>query len=293
MAQEGQQQEQELTAEQKAVLEHGRVSDLDAAAAKLKAGANKDDDKTAQDQAAIDAENAANAAKDKSKDAEKAAEEEKPKEEEDNKWQEQFVVTNNEHADAVIELLKESGVKPVEANEFFKNAIETGDLTKIRWDLIEARLGSAKTKLARAGVEAYYNGEYKQQMETQTYAFEKVGGEEGWNTLKTWINKQEKSDPKIAAIADSARKSIAQGGWAAQRAIDGLKELYEADPKNGSLGNKPLERGKSDPAQKQTGDPLSRRAYYEAVQKAGGDRAPEHVKKALWSRRQAGIASGI
>jgi len=290
----------ELTPEQIAAneetLANGRKADLDAAAAKLAKERAKPED---ADQLAIDAENKAKeveakAAADKAA-ADKAAAEAAEKND-DGTWKGEYVQTGNEHADAAIELMKEAGVKPVEANDIFKDAIATSDLSKVKWDILESRIGKAKAALVKAGVESYYNGEYKAQTETRDAAHEIVGGEENWEKLRSWVNTKEKSDPAFKAKADNARKAIQIGGDAAKSAVANLKALYEADPKNTGLGTKKVIENRGNlPASSNAdaGEPMSQRDYYVARQQAHKARAPQAVIDALWSRRQAGMKQGI
>jgi hypothetical protein len=279
----------ELTDEQKAaatdVALKGRVADVDKAIQERllvktpEALAKEEADKKAAEDAAKKADE--EAAKVKTDD-------------DDGKWkEEEWVAVGNEHADAAIELMKEAGVKPVEGNEIFKDAIASGDLSKVKWDVLEARIGAAKAKLVRAGVESYFNSEYKAQQEIVGYAHDKVGGEEGWTKIQTWAKKAEKSDAKFASDLNEYRKALKVGGFAARAAVDAIKAAYEADPKNGSIGNKPLERGKVDPTPKVEGEPLNRLQFFREMEKAGGDRAPKHVVEALRARRQAGVKLGM
>src|SRR5690606_34976790 len=56
----------------------------------------------------------------------------------DESWKHQYIQFEDEAGQSVVNLLNEAGVKPIEANTFFAEAVATGDFTKIRWDLIEA-----------------------------------------------------------------------------------------------------------------------------------------------------------
>jgi nitrogen regulatory protein PII-like uncharacterized protein len=294
-----------------AAVEHGRVSDL----AAKEAAARQE----AADQAQIDADNAAERAlADKAKadklrkeredaaepervarekaEADKAAEEAKAKEAEDKNadgtWKEAYVEVGNEHADAAIDLLKEAGVSPVEANEIFKKAIDSGNIEDINWEVLEARLGAAKASLVKAGVTSYYEGEYKVQAATRDAAYEKVGGEENWNKLKTWVNDREAKDPAFKVQADNARKAIAIGGQAAEDAVVRLKAAYEADPKNSSMDTK-IERGDARVKPGADVQPLTRKEYFQLKEAAVRNRRPQSEIDALFARRQAGQAKGI
>lgn len=289
MALEDTNQNAEVKTEEKVIDHgHGRVADLDAAAAKLAAEAAKPKSaQQAEDEKAIE-------------EAKLKEDESKPKEEEkaeetteDESWQEAWVKTGNADADAAIELMEAAGMKPVEGNEIFKDALETGDLSKVRWDLLEARLGKAQARLVRTGVEAYNDTEYKEQLAIRNEAFELVGGEENWGKVQKWAEASSKKDAKFASTRKEWQKALTVGGFAARAAVKAIKEAYEADPKNNSLGNTAPVRGVASPAAKVEGAPLSRRAYFEEMQKAGGDRAPQSVRDNLRARRLAGQQAGI
>lgn len=283
-----------LTPEQIAAAEetakNGRVADLDAAAAKLaKAG---DSEQQKKDQEAIDAENAA---KEKA-DAEAAEAAKKAAEKnDDGSWKEQWVTTGNVHADAAVDMMKEAGMSPVEGNAVFAKAIESGNLNDVDWEVLEARLGKTKALLVRTGVENYYSQEYSEQMAVKEYAFKEVGGEAGWNKVQTWAKAQETADPAFAKQLNEWRQALAVGGFAARAAVDAAKAAYEGAPGNSTLnkGGRPLERGNSTNQPAVEGEPLSRSAYYEAMERAGGDRSPEHVKRSLQARRAKGREMGM
>lgn len=273
---------EDLTEEQKAAAlaaaEHGRQADL-----------NKKAD-------ADDEEHGTPLEKDKQ---EETTEEDKKEEEEtsnksdDESWKEEWVSTGNADADAAIEIMKEAGVKPVEGNEIFKDALDTGDLSKVRWDLLEARIGAAKARLVRNGVEAYYNNEYAEQIKVRDEAYEAVGGEKNWTKIQTWAAGKEKKDAAFKSELADWRKALGVGGFAARSAVKAIIEAYNADSGNTTVGNTKAERGTAKPGKQTVGEPLSRAGYFDALERAGGDRAPESVKQALWARRQAGQQAGI
>ncbi|AGC35968.1 head scaffolding protein [Rhizobium phage RHEph08] len=278
----------ELTPEQVAALNtQGRTADVDATI--------KEQQKTPEQKAAEEKEAADKAAADKAEADKKAAEDEAAKKlAADDAWKEEWLTTGNEHADAAIEIMKAAGVTPVEGNVVFEEAIRSGDLNKVKWDVLEARIGKAQAALVKTGITQYYNTEYQEQQETVNYAYKEVGGEQGWNKIVLWAQAAEKTDKAFAKDLAGYRKALDVGGFAGKAAIDALKAAYEAAPGNSSLGGKPLERGGSTPqnhdAQSQ---PLGRVGYFQELEKAGGDRAPKAVKDSLWARRQAGIAAGI
>ena len=283
----------ELTPEQIAAAEetakNGRTADLDEAARKLQAEQQKpktaeqlaDEKAIADDQAKKDAE--AEEAK------KKAAEEEANKNKD---WQKDWIEVGNDHADAAIQIMKSKGLSPVEGNAIFEEAIKDGDINKIKWDVLQARLNDPSAfLLIKTGIENYYQTEYKEQQELVSYAHESVGGKDNWAKIHAWAEKTSSSDPAFAKERAEWQRALKFGGFAARVAVDTIRTKYEAS--NGSINPSILRGDRQAPNTEVQGEPLSRRAYFEAVQKAGGDRAPAHVLKSLASRREAGSKLGL
>ena len=283
----------ELTPEQIASAEeaakNGRTADLDEAARKLQAEQQKP--KTAEqltDEKAIADEQA-------KKDAEAEEATKKAAEEEANKnkdWHKEWIEVGNDHADAAIQIMKAKGLSPVEGNAIFEEAIKDGDISKIKWDVLQARLNDPSAfLLIKTGIENYYQTEYKEQQELVSYAHDAVGGKDNWDKIKAWAEKTSGSDTEFAKERAEWQRAIKFGGFAARVAVDTIRTKYEAS--NGSINPSVVRGDKQTPKTEVQGEPLSRRAYFEAIQKAGGDRAPAHVIKSLNARREAGSKLGL
>jgi len=159
--------------------------------------------------------------------------------------------------------------------------------------VLEARIGKAATSLVRTGVTTYYEKEYKEQTAIKEFAYAEVGGEAGWTKVQAWAKKMEAADPAFAKELNEWRGAIGSGNtFSAKAAVQAIKAKYEAAPGNSSL--KPaLERGSHTPSDNTAGEPLGRAEYYKAMEAAGGDRAPTHVKSALQARRALGRSMGM
>lgn len=287
------------TPEQIAANLAGRVANPDAAAlaaaaAKQKAAASQVD----PEQAKIDAENDAKTLVKKDtqqtpeeKAAAEQAAKDKAEKNDDGSWKVQFIDAGSPEGNAAIKIMETAGVSPVEANSIFEKAIKSGNLEDVNWAVLEARLSPEQFVLARAGINAHYENTYKAQMETRDYGFKAVGGAANWDKLKDWAQAKEATDPTFKRDVDSVRKAISIGGRAAQYAIDGLKAMYDADPKNSTLALTKLERGDTLPTNKSVGEPLSRRDFYNERRKLG-DRATADQVQALMARRELGIQRG-
>ena len=227
-------------------------------------------------------------------DEDKAAEEAAKKAEEDKeKWDgKEYITLEDPNGQAAIDLLKEKGVSPTEANAIFQAAIESGKLEDVKWDELEAKVGKSHAQLIRTGVENFYNNKYKVQQAEVIELKKIVGGDANWTKISTWAKAAEKVDAGIATKVAGIRKALDIGGYAAEIGVKELKALYEADPKNGGLGqNKVLEGERVDTSQ---GTPLGREEYLELTKKAHArSRGPEPGELAsLNARRVAGQKLG-
>lgn len=285
----------ELTDEQKAAAaaiatSGGKVANVDAAVTEAQ---KSPEDKAKEAKDTLDAENAAKAKADEDQKAAEEAAKKAADEANDDSWKKEWIAVGNDHADAAIEIMKAAGVTPVEGNAIFEEAIKTGDLTKVKWEVLEARIGKHQALMVKTGVESYYGGEYKAQQEVVNFAHEQVGGEEGWAKVQAWAKGKEASDPKFKAELNEWRAALKQNGFAAKAAVSAIKAAYEAAPGNSSLGTKQIERGSATAGDSSVGDPLSRVEFFQAMEKAGGDRAPESVKASLRARRALGRQKGL
>lgn len=248
----------------------------------------KDDAKAKEEAAKLAA---AKEAEEKKKAEEEGAGDEDEPPADDESWKNQYVELEGP-GQAVIELLKEKGVTPVESNAIFAAALASGDLKDVKWDVLEARLGKASAALAKKGIEDYYEGIYKANVASRDAVHEAVGGDKNWAKLTAWAKKNEVGNPKLKAEVDEIRKGLDLGGrYAKQAAID-LKALYEADTNNKGLGTAKIKQGERTP---DTGGvtAISRKAYIEGMHALNAKGATAEEYAALRASRQAGMAKGI
>lgn len=218
----------------------------------------------------------------------KAEDKDKPT---DDSWKQEYIKMDDPVANSVIDLLKESNVSVVEANAIFEGALKSGDIKDINWDVLRARLGDAKFTLAKAGIETYYNGKHKANMESVAAAHEVMGGPENWQTVAAWVRATEKADPSRKAEFDEIRKGLDAGGRLAKYAAQDLRKLYEGDKNNNGLGTSKIVQGTSTAP---TGvAPLSRADYLKEMKAANDRNAKPAEIAALRARRQAGMQAGI
>ena len=193
---------------------------------------------------------------------------------------------------SVIEMLTDSGVSPMEGSAIFDKAVASGNLEDIDWAVLEKKVKPGQFTLIKAGVEKYYDDQYKPIRETVAKGHEIVGGEENWVKVRDWAQKQEKAGklPQLGEI----RKAIGQNGWIAQKAIEELKGLYEKDPSNKGLGVQKFTEGNVNQVIA-AGDALNASDYRAELEKLkNGFREPDPKKlAALQARRKAGMAAGL
>lgn len=279
-------QQTELTPEQKQSLEHGRrMEGLDERFddPAVEAG-NKEKEKQTED-------------KSKTPEPEPKKDDEvvDTSKEDDGKWKDEYVTIDNPYAQSAINLLKEAKVSPVEANDIFQKAIESSDLSKVDWARLEKLVGPDKALLIKQGVTSYYDGEYKTQQETVKKGHEAFGGQEGWEKARGFFQKLEKTNPEFAAKMPQFRQMLDMGGWAAERAIGELKEIYSADPNNSGTraSTKNLEKGNG--VARDNNGALTKEQYRAEIEKITDTYSAEGQRKyqELRARRALGMQNGI
>ena len=275
---------QEITPEQQAMLDNGRQSS-DA----LKPDSNKPSKEALEEEHGTDEDKSEKP--EEKKDEPKQEENSKPDDnQEDVSWKQQYITIDNPHAQSAIDLLKEANVSPVEANDIFKAAIESGDINKVDWVTLEAKIGKSKTHLVRTGVEAYYEGQFKQQQATVQEGYKEFGGEEGWKKAREYFQKREKTDPEFAKALVEYREMLDKGGLAGSMALKALKAEYNNDPKNTAITTKKLETGDRAVDIKSSGA-LTKAEYQAELAKIDSYDNAAYTK--LRARRAAGIQAGI
>lgn len=194
-------------------------------------------------------------------------------------------------ATAAIDLLKEAGVGPNEANSFFAKAIESGDLKDVDVKGLEAKLGKAKATLVMAGVSAHYEGLAQKSAATVKQTHDIFGGEANWNTVREWAQAAEKADPALKARINDVRGLLDEGGVRAEAGARELLRLYNAAPQTKGLGTTKLTVG--DTTGNVIGTALSRADYIKELTAAHGRGAKREEIQAIDARRRAGMKAGI
>jgi hypothetical protein len=201
------------------------------------------------------------------------------------------VITDSPAASAAIDLLKEAGVGPNAANEFFAKALTSGDPKDVDVAGLEAKIGKAKTTLVMAGVNAHFAAAQAKGQATVKVVHEIFGNETNWNTVRDWAKAQEKTDPKMKAQVDDIRGLLDEGGARAQAGARELLRMFNAAPATKGLGTTKLAVG--DSTGTVIGTPLTRADYVTEL-KAAHDRGAKPAEiSVIDARRKAGMKARI
>jgi hypothetical protein len=201
------------------------------------------------------------------------------------------VITDSPAAAAAIDLLKEAGVGPNAANEFFEKALKSGDPKDVDVAGLTAKIGAAKATLVMAGVNAHFAEAKAKGEATVKVVHDIFGGDQNWTTVRDWAHAAEKADPKIKVQIDSIRSLIDEGGPRAEAGARELLRMYNAAPQTKGLGTSKLAVG--DTSGNVIGAHLSRADYNTELKAAHARGAKPAEIAALDARRRAGMKAGI
>jgi hypothetical protein len=203
----------------------------------------------------------------------------------------EYATYDDPAAQGAIDVLKESGVSAEDAEKFFAPFFKSGELKDINWSELEAKIGKGKAWLVKTGVETAHANEVTKRDATVTQTLEIFGGQENWNTVKTWAQTKETTDPAFKKQVDDIRDLLNLGGAKASAGARELLRLFNSDTGTKGNGAKSLVTGTTTGAV--VGKPLTRAEYYTAMEKAENSGASEAVKQELRDRRHAGMVAGI
>lgn len=259
--------------------EHGTPADKAKAEADKKA---KDAEALAAEAKAKEGETAETA---EEKEAREAAEAEEAN---DGEWTKNWQKTGNPDADAAMVLLKDSGVSVIEANAIFSEAIKAKDLSKVKWDVLEAKIGIEKTRLVKNGVEKFDRDVVQKATATVALAHAAAGGQAQWDAVVKWAHAQEKADKGFAAELVDIRAGMEIGGTVAKNLASDLVARYNKDPKNKGTGNAKIVKGEK-VSQDAGGAPITSREDYMTQLKAAQNKGDFALVAQLRARRRAAM----
>ena len=180
----------------------------------------------------------------------------------------EYMDYGDENANAVVAMLKEANVPVAEAHELFKEAVESGDFSKIDISKLTEKLGAAKATLVLNGVKTFYNTSTANTKETVTAAYEAVGGEANYKKVQEWARSVAAKDPKFEAEMVGLNQMFDLNKTAAVMAAKQLVAMYEKDGGNSSLSRKQVHGDRAVTTNDSTGEHLGRADYLEKMKVA-------------------------
>lgn len=204
----------------------------------------------------------------------------------------EYISLEDPAGQAAIDLLKEAGVSPTDANSIFAKAVESGNLEDVDVDALVAKVGQTKATLIMAGVTDYHTRQSAQDAASIKSVHDILGGEANWNTVRDWAQVKEKTDPAFKHRLNQVREMLNKGGLYAESAGRELVRMYGADPSTKGLGNS-VGLTSGDTFVAPVGQSLTRADYVTELKKAHARGASQVEINALYNRRKAGKAAGI
>lgn len=171
----------------------------------------------------------------------------------------EYVSYDDPAADGIVAILKEANVDVKVSDEIFREAAETGDLTKINKEKLVELVGEAKANMVMLAAQDYYTRTMGVVQESVTAVHEAVGGEAAWQALQKWAAAKQEKDPAFKKQCEDYNRMFDLNKTSAVMAAKALREAYNADPKNKSLTTNITQGNKSGSVQ--VDEPLSRADY--------------------------------
>lgn len=152
----------------------------------------------------------------------------------------EYTTYNDPAADSVVDLLKEAGVTAEESHNLFKDAVESGDMTKIDMAALTEKVGKSKASLIMIGIKDYYSRITAGVQESVNAVYGEVGGEANWIKVQTWAKAKQGTDPEFATKVKEFNQMIDLNKTSAAIAARELRALYEAAAGNSALETKQI-----------------------------------------------------
>lgn len=191
----------------------------------------------------------------------------------------------------MVKILKGKEIPVEVTNDIFGEAIESGDLSKVKVDLLKEQLGDEDAETVMVMAKAYAGGKFAEFAEIKKAASEITDGQQNYDNMKAWAQEKEKNDPEFAKEMAEIRTLVDTGSQKAiKAAVTELFEAYKADPNTTIEAN--LTKG--DSANGKSGiKPISRREHGRLVEEAVKNGTYEQEKQKIWAMRQEGIKQNI
>lgn len=173
---------------------------------------------------------------------------------------------DDDNANAVVDILRESDITVQEANELFAEAIANGDFTKVNLETLTEKLGKSKANLVMLGVQTYYNTVTANTKEIVNAVYDVAGGEDNFGKVKEWARKKASQDNEFKEQMQNFNAMFDLNKSAAVIAAKELIGMYESAANNSSLVKRQVHGNAA--ASTIGSEPLSRDDYLAQVKEA-------------------------
>ena len=194
--------------------------------------------------------------------------------------------TGDEVGNSVLKVLQDSGISVEDARGLLEEAVIGSDASKIDKEALIEKVGKANANLIVAGIENVIARREAHVQGVITEIHKVAGDKDTWNKVAGWVQKNvsEADRDKYATMID-------QGGPQARFAAQELIGLYNADPKNTSVGEKETIEG--DGVAPDSGEALTKTQYFEKLEAAYNRNATQAEIRQIQLARQRGRKRGI
>jgi len=172
------------------------------------------------------------------------------------------------NANAVVSMLVDAKVEPGEAYALFKEAMSTGDFSKVDMKTLTDKLGKAKAELAVLGAKTYYETQTKVTKEICEAAYAATGGEANYTKVQQWARDKSSKDSEFAKVCQGFNQMFDLNATAASMAAKELLALYEKDKGNSSLNNKQISGTSAVTTSASNGEYINRSDYVNQLKEA-------------------------
>ena len=214
----------------------------------------------------------------------------------------EWVQTDNKQFNAAIAMMKASGMTAAEGDLIFRDAIATGDLSKVDRALLLDKVGENSADLITAGFTNYLETTGQADLQRTKSIHDAVGGSKNWSDMVKWARGKAKGDEAFSKqVTEITGMMNGDSELSAKLAGKELLAMFNADAGNSTLTTTTTPTttvAVHGVATTPTATPvagLTAREYSEGVQKAQKMRSPaerEASMKALSAGRAKGRTLG-
>lgn len=180
----------------------------------------------------------------------------------------EFPTYGDDNADAIISIMREAKVTAEEAQQFFMNAAQSLDLSKIDVNGLTAKIGKEKALAVVALAKNYYEVTMSATKAKVDAAYGVVGGKDNYDKMQMFLRAEKYKNPEVKAKAEEWNKMLDASPRMAALAVKEMVETYNKSSSNKSLNIKMVEGEKSASGSNMTTQKLTRNEYLEKMKAA-------------------------